>query len=125
LLSDQPVRIFACGAVIAAFLADTKAAAADDLKLPLLAASSNTWTGFYLGGHLGYAWANSNWSTPGVTGSMDLAQTIDTFAEAGSFFAGIQGGYNYLLPNRVVIGVEADASFPAFPNLSGLAIGGA
>jgi high affinity Mn2+ porin len=118
-------RIFTCGAVMAALLADTKAAVADDLKLPFLAASSNTWTGFYLGGHLGYAWGNSNWSTPGVTGSMSMAQTIDTFAEAGSFFEGIQGGYNYILPNRVVIGIEADATFPAFPNLSGLAIGGA
>jgi len=89
---------------------------------PLLA--SNPWEGFYLGGHLGYAWGQSNWSTPGVAGSLSIAQTLDTYAEAGSFFAGIQGGYNYLLPNRVLIGVEADASFPAFPNLSGLGIGG-
>ncbi len=53
-----------------------------------------------------------------------MAQTLDTFAEAGSFFEGIQGGYNYISPNRFVIGVEGDASFPAFPNLSNLAFGG-
>ena len=26
---------------------------------------------------------------------------IDTFDEGGSFFAGLQGGYNYMLPNRI------------------------
>ena len=60
------------------------------------------WTGFYAGGHLGYAWGNSNWTTPGVSGSLDLAQPIDIFAETGSFFAGVQAGYNYMLPNRFV-----------------------
>ena len=41
----------------------------------------------------------------------------DTFNKAGSFFTGFQGGYNYLLPNRILLGAEADASFPAFPSL--------
>jgi high affinity Mn2+ porin len=82
------------------------------------------WTGFYAGGHLGYAWGNSNWTTPGVSGSLDLAQPIDIFAETGSFFAGVQAGYNYMLPNRFVVGVEADASFPSFPNLADISIGG-
>ncbi|HTV31980.1 MAG TPA: carbohydrate porin [Methylocella sp.] len=104
--------------VSSAFAADLTPSA------PPLSASS-PWEGFYLGGHLGYAWGQSDWSTLGVAGSMSLAQTLDTYAEAGSFFEGIHGGYNYLLPNRVLIGVEADASFPAFPNLSGFGIGGA
>ncbi len=93
------------------------------------APSSYDWTGFYLGGHLGYAWGNSNWtvSTPGapnVSGSLDLAQPLDSFDEAGSFFAGVQAGYNYMLPNRVTVGAEVDASFPSFQSLSGLSIGG-
>jgi len=87
--------------------------------------SADPWGGFYVGGHLGYAWGNSNWSTRGVSGSINLAQPIDTFNEAGSFLAGLQVGYNYLLPNRVLLGAEADASFPSFPALTGLAIGGA
>ena len=82
------------------------------------------WTGFYAGGHLGYAWGSSNWTAPGISGSINLSQPVDTFAEAGSFFAGLQAGYNYMLPNRIVIGVETDASFPAFPNLAGISIGG-
>jgi high affinity Mn2+ porin len=100
-----------------------KAAAAD---LPVKAPPQQPadWTGFYLGGHLGYAWGNSNWSTPGISGSFGLGQPIDTFNESGSFFAGVHAGYNYMLPNRFVVGVEADASFPSFPNLAGISIGG-
>jgi high affinity Mn2+ porin len=37
---------------------------------------------------------------------------------------GLQAGYNYMLANRMVLGVEADASFAAFQNLNGLSIGG-
>ncbi len=108
---------------LAIFAPLTSPAFAADLTPPPLMASS-PWEGFYLGGHLGYAWGKSDWSALGASGSMSLARTIDTFAEAGSFFEGIQGGYNYMLPNRIVIGVEADTSFPAFPNLSGFGIGG-
>src|ERR1700761_156914 len=89
------------------------------------------WTGFYVGGHMGYAGGNSNWTAnptqaglPSTSGSVDMTLPIDSFAESGSFFMGFQGGYNYMLANRMVLGVEAEASFPAFPNLSGLSIGG-
>src|SRR6516165_8754720 len=91
---------------------------------PAATSAADDWTGFYAGGHFGYGWGNSNWATPGISGSLDLAQPIDTFKESGSFFAGVQAGYNYMLPNRLVVGVEADASFPSFPNLSGISIGG-
>jgi hypothetical protein len=52
-----------------------------------------------------------------------VAQRIDSFSESGSFFAGLQAGYNYVLPNRLLIGAEVDATFPAFQNLAGLSIG--
>ena len=89
------------------------------------------WSGFYLGGHLGYAWGNSDWTAsptggpePRVSGSFSLAQPIDTFSETGSFFEGLQAGYDYMLPSRFVVGAEADISFPSFPNLDGISIGG-
>jgi len=110
-------------------------AAADDTmptKAPTKAPASSSdynWTGFYLGGHAGYAWGASNWtlSTPGapdISGSINLMERIDTFNEAGSWFMGFQGGYNYMLPNRVVIGAEADLSAPSFQTLEGISIGG-
>ena len=37
----------------------------------------------------------------------------------------LQAGYNYMLPNRIVIGAEADVTFPGFPNNAGVSIGGA
>jgi high affinity Mn2+ porin len=84
------------------------------------------WTGFYLGGNVGHAWGNSNFSDPpdGIAGSMSLAQRIDTFDEAGSFLVGIQGGYNYMLPNRWVIGGEFDVSAPSFQNPAGMSVSG-
>src|SRR5262249_56411406 len=30
----------------------------------------------------------------------------------GSYFSGFQAGYNYLLPSRLFLGIEADISFP-------------
>jgi high affinity Mn2+ porin len=74
---------------------------------------------------MGVAWGQSNWTTPNEpSGSINLFQPIDTFDEGGSFFAGLQGGYNYMLPNRVLLGAEVDASFPSFQTLSGISIGG-
>ena len=37
----------------------------------------------------------------------------------------LQAGYNYMLPNRIVVGAEADVTFPGFPNSAGISIGGA
>jgi high affinity Mn2+ porin len=89
------------------------------------------WTGIYVGGHIGYAAGNSNWiatpaqaGLPSTTGSLSLYLPPDVFAEGGSFFEGVQAGYNYMLPHRLVIGAEADATFPAWPDLNGLSIGG-
>ena len=82
------------------------------------------WSGFYAGGHIGYAWGASDWSTPGNTGALNLSQPVDVFAATGSFFEGVQAGYNYVLPNRIVIGVEADATFPSLPMLNGVSVGG-
>jgi high affinity Mn2+ porin len=124
------------GAGLAAILRLTEPGAAADLpvampvKAPPISAAYD-WTGFYLGVHLGYAGGNSDWTsssaaaaTPSISGSLDLLQRFDPFNEAGSFFAGFQAGYNYMLPNRFVIGAEVDASFPAWPNLEGISIGG-
>jgi high affinity Mn2+ porin len=88
--------------------------------------SDYDWTGFYVGGHLGYGWGKSSFSDPGVgiAGSLDLFQPFDAFKSTGSFFEGLQVGYDYVLPNRVLVGVEADASFPSFPSAAGVSIGG-
>ena len=87
------------------------------------------WSGFYAGGQLGYAWGSSNWTAstlgaPNISGSFGLVQPIDIFSQSGSFFAGLQAGYNTMLPNQIVVGGEVDATFPTFPDLAGISIGG-
>jgi len=99
-----------------------RAAAADlPVKAPPPApAVSYDWTGFYVGGHVGYAGGSSDWSAaptaavaPPLAGSLDLYNGPDAFKGTGSYFAGFQAGYTYMLPSRLVLGAEADASFPS------------
>jgi high affinity Mn2+ porin len=120
---------FAIGITLVLLQAFVGPADAADVVLPTkapppAASSSYDWTGFYLGGHLGYAAGSSDWSTSGVSGSFSLYQGFDAFKDTGSYFEGLQAGYNFMLPNRVVIDLELDTSFPSFPNKAGVSIGG-
>jgi high affinity Mn2+ porin len=119
-LAAAAIVVASAGSAVADDIMATKAPA-----IPYTGPSVYNWNGFYAGGHLGYAWGISNWTAgPGLSGSFNLAQPVDIFSETGSFFAGLQAGYNYTLPNRLVVGAEVDASFPSFPNLAGISIGG-
>jgi high affinity Mn2+ porin len=109
---------------IATSTAMIPALAADvPLKAPLktlVAEASFDWTGFYVGAHLGYATGYSKWSateagtaTPSLIGSLDFFHAYDGFKGTGSYLLGLQAGYNYMFPSRLLIGVEADVSFPS------------
>jgi high affinity Mn2+ porin len=75
------------------------------------------WTGYYMGTHTGYAWGTSNWaSSTGDRGSISMQQSYDGFNQGGSWFNGLQFGYNRMLQNGVVIGAQADITSAAFPN---------
>ena len=89
-------------------------------KAPPPASASNAWTGFYAGGHFDYAAGLSNWratqagaTTPSLSGTLDMFQGYDFSTGRGSYLLGFQAGYNYMLPSRVVLGVETDVSFPS------------
>ncbi len=79
---------------------------------------SYDWSGFYGGAHFGYSGGASRWTatSPGavapIDGSLDFFNSYDIFKGTGSYFAGFQGGYNYVLPSRTLLGIEADISFP-------------
>jgi len=91
-------------------------AAAGDLptKAPPPAAAYD-WNGFYLGGHFDYALGSSNWSaTPGLNGTVDFSNAYNFSTGTGSYLVGLQGGYNYVLPSRWLLGLETDISFPSF-----------
>ncbi len=81
------------------------------------------WTGFYVGAHAGVSSARSAWSAtqpggPDLSGSLNFFAPYDLFNGHGSHFGGLSGGYNYELPSRFVVGVEADMSFPGFLDAS-------
>ena len=82
------------------------------------------WTALYVGGHTGYAGGRSNWrAPPDLASSLSLFQSSDIFTGSGSYFGGLQIGYDYMLPNRVVLGAQLDASFPGFPR-NDISLGG-
>ncbi|MGA2895911.1 MAG: carbohydrate porin, partial [Xanthobacteraceae bacterium] len=88
---------------------------------PAVAPAAYDWTGFYLGGHFGDATGSSNYTAtqtsaaaPAVAGSLDMYKAYDMFRDTGSDFAGFHAGYNYVSPSRLLLGIEADVSFPSF-----------
>jgi outer membrane immunogenic protein len=79
-------------------------------------AEENSWTGFYVGGNLGYAKAESDskitlgglWS--GETQALQdffRNNSQDKQSPSGTGF-GFQAGYDYQLENKVILGIEVD-----------------
>jgi high affinity Mn2+ porin len=94
------------GVALGAFTLGGAATATDmALKAPVYK-NVYDWTGFYLGGHFGY-------------GGGSLGPNTNPLPEQGVFLphsvtgliGGYQAGYNRQFANRVVLGIEADASF--------------
>ena len=117
------VRVCCVMGCLAGLAADGSVKAADlpTPPFPRTAAAQSPgfdWSGWYVGGHVGYAAGRSDWSAnpPGgapVAGTTELTNGFNLFKGNGSYFGGLQGGYNFVLPQRVLLGVEADTSFPS------------
>jgi outer membrane immunogenic protein len=60
------------------------------------------WTGFYIGGHIGYGWATKGWT--------DSAGLFSLSHDADGFLGGAQLGFNYQI-GQIVLGVEGDFSW--------------
>jgi outer membrane immunogenic protein len=111
----------ALAAAAAILLATTAASSAADLavKAPYAAApapASSSWTGFYVGGNIGYDWGRSNsdtdWSNLGGAiggGFISGVSAVTTNTpKLDSVSGGFQAGYNLQLSPTVVAGLEAD-----------------
>jgi outer membrane immunogenic protein len=63
-----------------------------------------SWTGFYLGGNVGYSWGRGSWvySDPSFTGTNVGADKLDGLIGGG------QIGYNWQANSTWLLGVEAD-----------------
>jgi high affinity Mn2+ porin len=65
------------------------------------------WNGFYVGGHAAYSLGRVN----GTLSDPNPSVVGNSF---GSLYGGLQGGYNYVFPSRLLLGAEADITFPNF-----------
>jgi outer membrane immunogenic protein len=88
------VAVVALGATVPALAADLAAAPRTYTKAPAYAQPIYNWTGFYIGGHIGGAFAGSN-----------------SLQGDSRFLGGIQGGADYQFANNWVIGAEVQYSW--------------
>src|SRR6267378_4629269 len=110
LLENKLMKKFLLGTVALIALGATAPALAADMaarpytKAPAYSAPIYNWTGFYIGGHVGGAFAGDN----SLSGN------------DGRFLGGVQGGFDYQFAQSWVIGVEAQYSWLSNNNNNGV-----
>ena len=77
------------------------------------AAPAFDWSGAYIGAHAGYGFGSSRVNV--FDGAPD-----NTHNHFGTATAGVLAGYDVVLPSHILLGVEADLSFPAYLQSSGV-----
>jgi high affinity Mn2+ porin len=130
-------NIVLVGLAAGGWAAEVNAAELSPVAMPVKAPLATTspafdWTGFFGGAHFGYAGGQSDWTAAGavpLSGTLNFFSPYDASKGTGSYFSGLQAGYNHMLPSRWLLGIEADLSFPntiaASRTLSAPAIGSA
>lgn len=100
----------ACVALGAVMLAEPAGAADVPVKAKGLKALKTVydWTGFYVGGHFGAGGGSLGSNTNAIP-----LQGVALPHSVTGLIGGYEVGYNYQLPNRIVLGLEADATFPS------------
>jgi len=103
----RSLELALAGAALGALVFDNPARAADmPLKAPHLLPAFD-WSGFYIGGHTGYSRGTS-------TAVLSDPLPVSTNGIVSGLIGGVQGGYNVHLPSGLLLGVEADLTFPNY-----------
>lgn len=91
--------------LLAAMLAAcvTTSALAEDANAPV---ATNDWSGLYVGGQVSHTWGRSTGGA--YFRATGLPDTFSNSIDPSGFAGGAYIGYNYQLPNSIVLGVEAD-----------------
>ncbi|MCC6779978.1 MAG: porin family protein [Hyphomicrobiales bacterium] len=116
------MRNLASAIAVAGVLASASVASAADLavrKAPPPPPPVWSWTGFYIGGHVGGTWGtteaelNSITIAAGGLGAIGIGGLALPIAQTqtNGFLAGAQAGYNWQIAPWAVIGVEGDISW--------------
>jgi outer membrane immunogenic protein len=91
------------------------AVAVPALAAPPSIAPSYNWSGFYVGAHAGYRWADADFTSaaysfnPG-SGTINFPARSENYNLNGGIF-GLQTGYNYMFAPQWLIGIEGDWSW--------------
>jgi outer membrane immunogenic protein len=86
---------------------------------PVDIAPTANWTGAYVGGQVGGALGGSK----GAAGVDDFGGATDTFhSRSGGVTAGVQAGYDYQMPNNVIVGGVADFNYIDHDRKSGVVL---
>lgn len=92
-------------------LLDIAAAEAADLPVkapPPAPIQTYNWSGFYLGAHAGYRWANADFSGPGYDfGGFAFPPRSEGYRLSGGI-VGVQAGYNFMITPTILAGLEGD-----------------
>ncbi len=107
------IRMLTLASAATLMLAGTSRAADVVIYEPAPMVTTIDWSGFYVGVHGGYGWADTDAEfTNGFPGAVDL--------DLDGFFGGGQVGYNFVFGSGLLLGVEADFSFA---DIDGSAVG--
>jgi high affinity Mn2+ porin len=90
-----------------AYAADLASAMPAKAPLTPPSAPSYDWTGFYVGGQVGYGLGRE-------TSTLSDPDPVAFNSGFSSLYGGVQGGYNYVFPSHMLLGAEADIMFPNF-----------
>ena len=95
------------------FMSSERPSRAADLRAIVRGSTASApaydWDGYYIGGHVGYGRGNSQITEAPL--GLDTSHFDNSF---GSLNGGFQFGYNFMLPSRVLLGIETDVTFPDF-----------
>jgi outer membrane immunogenic protein len=98
--------------LVGALLATTSHAADMPVKAPAYkapAAVPMTWTGFYVGAHVGYGWGHTHKTN--VNGNAAYPAGTEETADQNGVLGGLQLGYNYQFAPNWLVGVEGEYSW--------------
>ncbi len=95
-----------------AFAADLNGRYEAPMEPAPVAATAHSWTGLYLGGHVGYGWSDKEWTLIRNAGNQisNRVGSVITSHDADGFLGGLQLGYNHQF-DRLVVGVEGEFSW--------------
>src|SRR6185369_15166291 len=104
----RSLELALAGAAFGALALGSPAIAADmPLKAPYVGPAFD-WSGFYIGGHTGYGRGSSS---AVLSDPLAVSTTGSVFS---GVIGGLQGGYNVQMPSGLVLGLEADMTFPNY-----------